>query len=73
MKTLLQKIIFCALATVVIGYGMYAMQETLSPMDLTLENVEALANSETSSGEWIIYYRPEGDGYNCTKGGSEYC
>lgn len=40
--------------------------------DITLSNIEALARGE-SGGKWNVYYRPEGDGYNCWSGGSESC
>jgi len=43
--------------------------------DVALANVEALADGETEycKNVWNRYYRPEGDGYNCTKNGSETC
>lgn len=40
--------------------------------DIISSNVEALASGE-SGGTWNVYYRPEGDGYNCWPGGSEKC
>lgn len=43
--------------------------------DLMLQNVEALANSESDYDKnvWERYYREDGSGYNCTKTGSETC
>ena len=40
-----------------------------------LQNVEALANSESDYDKnvWERYYREDGSGYNCTKTGSETC
>lgn len=43
---------------------------------LTLENIEALAvdtDEEYCLKQWTKYHRPDGTGYNCTKGGIESC
>lgn len=57
------------------GYNVYSSQNDGKLSDLALANVEALASGESDydSKIWERYYRPEGDGYNCTKGGSETC
>lgn len=42
---------------------------------LKLVFVSALVQDEGGYDDlvWERYYRPEGDGYNCTRGGSESC
>lgn len=43
--------------------------------DVSLANVEALAQSENdySSKVWDRYYHDDGNGHNCTRGGSQSC
>lgn len=43
--------------------------------DLTLANVEALAQSESDYDKkiWERHYREDNTGYNCSKTGSETC
>lgn len=61
--------------TAIAGYGVYTNQKTDLMSDIMLANVEALASGESDYDKkiWERYYRPEGDGYNCTKTGNETC
>lgn len=68
------KLAFVAAFAAIAGYGVYMSQKSEVMSDLMLANVEALAGGgEYDSNIWERYYRPEGDGYNCTKTGSETC
>lgn len=69
------KITFVAAFATVAGYGIYTNQRSDTMSDIMLANVEALASGESDydSEIWERYYRPEGDGYNCTQTGSETC
>lgn len=73
MKKILYSI--AVIATVAIAGWNYRQNKEVELSDLAMENVEALASGEGDYNQkiWERYYRPEGDGYNCTKGGSETC
>lgn len=73
MKKILYSI--AVIATVAIVGWNYRQNKEVELSDLAMENVEALASGEGDYNQkiWERYYRPEGDGYNCTKGGSETC
>ncbi len=75
MRKKIMKAAFVAVFAAVAGYGVYMNQRTEAMSDLMLANVEALAGGESdyNSKVWERYYRPEGDGYNCTKTGNETC
>lgn len=57
------------------GWSYQQSKQSVELSDLAMENVEALATGESDYNQkiWERYYREEGDGYNCTKGGSETC
>ena len=57
-------------ATAAFNFNMNTENHDLSMLNLA--NVEALAQGE-SAGEYYIYHREDGTGYNCWKGGSETC
>lgn len=73
----MRKKFFATMIVVVVtafaGYNICQSQNTVALSDLALANVEALADNEYDIAIWERYYRPEGDGYNCIKAGSETC
>jgi len=74
----MKKKIFGAVVVVAIAVGAMInvnLNKVSNKGDLALANVEALAQAETDycAHVYIVYIRPEGDGYNCTSGGSESC
>ena len=65
--------IFALALLVTAGYGVNkSMKSNANLSDLALSNVDALANEE-SGGDYYIYHREDGTGYNCWKGDSETC
>lgn len=75
----MKKKIFSVVAAVAVvaaaGWSYQQSKQYDGMSDLAMENVEALATGESDYNQkiWERYYREEGDGYNCTKGGSETC
>ena len=72
----MKKKIFSLVAIAAISLGAWNYSENQNSVefsDLALENIDALASGEYGEKIWIIYNRPEGNGYNCTKGGKEIC
>lgn len=69
------KVTFIVILVAMLGYTAYSSQRTNETMsDIMLDNVEALASGEENNDRvWERFYRPEGDGYNCTKTGNETC
>jgi hypothetical protein len=74
----MKKVVFAVVAVAVVaaaGWSYQQNKQSVELSDLAMENVEALATGESDYKQkiWERYYREEGDGYNCTKGGSETC
>lgn len=74
----MKKVVFAVVAVAVVaaaGWSYQQNKQSVELSDLAMENVEALATGESDYNQkiWERYYREEGDGYNCTKGGSETC
>lgn len=69
------KVAFVAAVVAMAGYGVYTNQKAELMSDVMLENIEALADEEGNYNKkiWERFYRPEGDGYNCTQTGHETC
>lgn len=63
MKKHILKIAFVAMIGLVAGYGVYNAQKSEKNLsDLMMENVEALANGESGSGEYKCYSILSGSG-----------
>ena len=74
----MKKVVFAVVAVAVVaaaGWSYQQSKQSVELSDLAMENVEAWATGESDYNQkiWERYYREEGDGYNCTKGGSETC
>ena len=74
----MKKVVFAVVAVAVVaaaGWSYQQSKQSVELSDLAMENVEALATGESDYNQkiWERYYREEGHGYNCTKGGSETC
>ena len=74
----MKKVVFAVVAVAVVAAAGWSYQQSKQydgMSELALANVEALATGESDYKQkiWERYYREEGDGYNCTKGGSETC
>lgn len=63
------KFVFIVVWCMCVGYGIYTNQESTAISDLTLANVEALADgTESSGGYGNVYYPQPGDpNYGYTK------
>lgn len=63
------KFVFIAVWCMCVGYGIYTNQKSTAISDLTLANVEALADgTESSGGYGNVYYPQPGDpNYGYTK------
>ena len=75
MKISIFKIMLTVAFVLMAGYNMFLSQQNEKMSDLEMANIEALASDEGNYNQhiWERYYRPENDGYNCIKGGSETC
>ena len=74
----MKKVVFAVVAVAVVaaaGWSYQQSKQSVELSDLAMENVEAVSTGESDYTQkiWERYYREEGDGYNCTKGGSETC
>lgn len=61
MKKNFVKVAFVAAFAAIAGYGVYTNQKADVMSDLTLANVEALANVENDGGYKYVYYPEPGD------------
>ncbi|WP_317345781.1 NVEALA domain-containing protein [Phocaeicola plebeius] len=51
MKKNILKLVFTSAFALVVGYSVYASQQKVELSDLTMENIEALANDNESSAK----------------------
>jgi hypothetical protein len=72
MKKKFYKILAFAAIVFMAGYGVYNSHESVILSDLSLANIEALADSEYNQSVWVRVPR-DGGGHNCYKGGAETC
>ncbi|MFV0583320.1 MAG: NVEALA domain-containing protein [Parabacteroides gordonii] len=68
-------IIVIATIAVAASWNFNNSKNEVNLSDLTLANVEALAQSESDYDKkiWERHYREDNTGYNCSKTGSETC
>lgn len=74
MKKLFGIIVIATIA-VAASWNFNNSKNEVNLSDLTLANVEALAQSESDYDKkiWERHYREDNTGYNCSKTGSETC
>lgn len=74
MKKLFGIIVIATIA-VAASWNFNNSKNEVNLSDLTLANIEALAQSESDYDKkiWERHYREDNTGYNCSKTGSETC
>lgn len=74
MKKLFGIIVIATIA-VAANWNFNNSKNEVNLSDLTLANIEALAQSESDYDKkiWERHYREDNTGYNCSKTGSETC